>query len=108
MEKLTVQAHLIKAENKGLRQTEHVEKMQRRRGKPLFHYLRDMNDGKAIFYSPSKIQGAQRCIEDQARIKEQKEAEKAEERRQKQLRKEENQRMVIQRRQQREQKCREN
>ena len=61
-----------------------------------------MNEGKAMFYSPTKIQHARQLLEDQAQEKHQKETQKAHEKLQKQLRKEENARIVVQRRQIRE------
>ena len=72
MEKLTVQISLTKAENEGLRKAIGLEKQRRKRDKPLFHNLRDINEGKVMFYSLTKIQHARQLLKDQAQEKHQK------------------------------------
>ena len=42
----------------GLTKTLYNEKKKRRQGKPLFAQLATQEEGKAIFYSPAKIQRA--------------------------------------------------
>jgi uncharacterized protein YpiB (UPF0302 family) len=103
VEKVTTENTLLKAKAAGLRKAVQIKKKRRKRGKPLFHNLRNLNDGKAMFWSPSKIQAAYKYQEDQTLAKEQEKAQKAESKLQKQLQKEENERMIIQRRQIREQ-----
>ena len=49
VEKLATENTLLKAEAAGLRKAVQVEKKRRKRSKPLFYNLRDLNDGKAIF-----------------------------------------------------------
>jgi hypothetical protein len=56
IESLQAQVEILQHENKGLRQTIHLEKTRRQRGKPLKHILFDIEDAnEAIIYSPAKI-----------------------------------------------------
>jgi hypothetical protein len=56
IESLQAQVEILQHENKGLRQTIHLEKTRRQRGKPLKHVLFDIEDAnEAIIYSPAKI-----------------------------------------------------
>lgn len=91
LEKLQTENELLKHENKGLRETIHVEKKRRKRGKPLRDYLFDRDDPNAAqVFSPSKIQLARQR-------KAEMEAQQEEEALQKQLEKEQKKRAAEER-----------
>src|SRR5271155_3749282 len=73
------------------------EQKKRQRAKPLFHRLATSEDGKAVFYSPPKIQAARELQKEEQQAKEATIALKAEEKLQHQLQKEEKRRLVEQR-----------
>lgn len=77
------------------------EQKKRQRAKPLFHRLAAAEDGKAIFYSPSKVQAARELQKEEQQTKEAAIALKAEEKLQRQLQKEEKRHLVEQRKAQR-------
>ncbi len=55
LEKLTTENSIFTYENEGLRKAIFIEKLRRKRGKPLFDLLRENNKVKAIFFSLIKI-----------------------------------------------------
>ncbi|RDI78219.1 hypothetical protein Vi05172_g11826 [Venturia inaequalis] len=74
MVSLQAQLAIVKAENEGLRLAVTTEKRRRKRGKPLIEDLRDKADGRAMFFSPKKIQQAKDKMEQKEREKDKAEA----------------------------------
>ena len=58
LQKLTTENSILTHENEGLRRAVFIEKGRRKRGKPLFELLREDDEVKAMFFSPTKIQHA--------------------------------------------------
>ena len=76
LEKLTTENSILTHENEGLRQAVFIEKSRRKRGKPLFHLLREDSEVKTMFFSPSKIQAARDSQTHKRQEKQRLEAEK--------------------------------
>ncbi|MFL6546931.1 MAG: hypothetical protein ACJ8LM_17345 [Candidatus Udaeobacter sp.] len=97
LEKLTTENSILTHENEGLRKAVFIEKSRRKRGKPLFHLLREDNEVKAMFFSPSKIQAARDSQTHKQQEKQRLEAEKQHEKLQRLLEKENKAKAVQQR-----------
>ena len=97
LEKLTSENSILTHENEGLRKAVFIEKSRRKRGKPLFHLLREDNEVKAMFFSPSKIQAARDSQTHKQQEKQRLEAEKQHEKLQRLLEKENKAKAVQQR-----------
>ena len=97
IDRLTTENTILIAKNADLQETIRLEKNKRRRGKPLFDDLGVENNGKAIFFSPSKIQRARDRQAEKEQERDLAQAQKAEEKHQKQLAKEEKQLLIAQR-----------
>jgi hypothetical protein len=73
------------------------EQKKRQRQKPLFHQLAAQSEGRAIFYSPQKVQQARDLVQEKEDAKKQDEALKADKRLQLQLQKQEKRHLVEER-----------
>jgi hypothetical protein len=93
-ERMATENSLLKAQVTGLKQAVSIEQKRRKRGKGIIQNVRTITDGKAMFWSPQRIQSARTLLDEQERLKEQEAFKKAEAKLQKQLQKEENQRQV--------------
>ena len=83
--KLTTDVALLQAENAGLRNAIIHKKKKRQQGRPLFNSIRAEEDGKAMFFSPNKIQHARDLQAKRKYAKQQAIAQKQEDKIQKQL-----------------------
>jgi hypothetical protein len=73
------------------------EQKKRQRQKPLFHQLAAQSEGRAVFYSPQKVQQARDLVQKKEDAKKQDEALKADKRLQLQLQKQEKRHLVEER-----------
>lgn len=93
---------MVQAENEGLRLAVRTEKRRRRRGRGIFEDMREEADGKALFFSPTKIQIARDKLEAKDREKDEATAAKEAENEAKRKAKEEQALMLEQRKAERE------
>jgi hypothetical protein len=77
IEIITTRYELVKAENEGLRRGITAEKNRRKRGQPLFEQLRADSGQQAMFFSPNKVQEARDLATSREQVKQQLEAQKA-------------------------------
>jgi hypothetical protein len=73
---LTTQNHILKAQNKGLKQAVYHEQKRRKRGKKLEEEFRAQEGGGAVFFSPQKIQALRDLDAQRQAVKEQEQANK--------------------------------
>jgi hypothetical protein len=76
---------LLKAQVTGLKQAISIKQKRRKRGKGIIQNVRTITDGKAMFWSPQRIQSARTLLDKQKRLKEQEAFKKVEAKLQKQL-----------------------
>ena len=101
IDQLTVQNSILTTQNTQLRETVRLEKDKRRRGKPLFDDIEAEGDGKAMFFSPSKIQRARDRQQQKEHERDLIQVQKQAEKQAKRLAKEEKQLLIAQRKAQR-------
>ena len=70
IQNLTTTNILLENRIKGYQRALQNEQKKRQRAKPLFHRLAAAEDGKAMFYSPSKVQAARELQEEEQQTKE--------------------------------------
>jgi regulator of replication initiation timing len=58
LQKFTTENSILTHENENLRRAVFIKKGRRKRGKPLFELLREDDEIKTMFFSPTKIQYA--------------------------------------------------
>lgn len=85
---------LLKSRIKGYQLALKNEQKKRQRQKPLFQQLAAQENGRAIFYSPKKVQEARELQQQQQDAKEHEAALKADEKLQRQLQKDEKRRLI--------------
>ena len=68
---------ILQARIKGLQNAVVIEKKRRKRGKPCIKNIRTINEGKATFWSPTKLGTTKQAIRDEEATKQQIALEKA-------------------------------
>jgi hypothetical protein len=99
MERMATNNIILKVQVHGLQQAVTLEKKRRKHGKGLIKNMHTITDGKAVFWSPTRIQSTKDLLEEQEYTKQDEAFKKAKLKFQKRLQKEENARQVAQRRQ---------
>ena len=102
VEKIAAENSILQARIKGLQNAVVIEKKRRKRGKPCIKNIRTINEGKATFWSPTKLGTTKQAIKDEEATKQQIVLEKAQAKIQKQEEKKNNEKAAKQRRQDRE------
>jgi hypothetical protein len=102
VEKMAAENSILQARIKGLQNAVVIEKKRRKRGKPCIKNIRTINEGKATFWSPTKLETTKQAIRDEEATKQQIALEKAQAKIQKQEERKNNEKVVKQRRQDRE------
>jgi hypothetical protein len=77
IEKLAAENSILQARIKGLQNAVFVEKKRQKRGKPYIKNIRTINEGKAAFWSPTKLESSKQAIRDEEATKQQVALEKA-------------------------------
>ena len=106
VEKMAAENSILQARIKGLQNAVVIEKKRRKRGKLCIKNIRTINEGKATFWSPTKLETTKQVIRDEEATKQRIALEKAQAKIQKQKEKNNNKKAVKQRRQNREESVR--
>ena len=98
VEKMAAENSILQARIKGHQNAVVIEKKRQKRGKPCIKNIRTINEGKATFWSPTKLETTKQAIRDEEATKQQIALEKAQAKIQKQEEKKINKKAAKQRR----------
>ena len=69
IEKLATENSILQARIKGLQNAVFIEKRGRKRGKPYIKNICTINEGKAVFWLPTKLESTKQAIKDEEATK---------------------------------------